>query len=83
MIRTMATVLALALLAGTPGCEDNPPPEEAATYLVVMSAFQPELTKLLREADVHGTLPVGEATCYIRHFSRQRSRLATERHRTG
>jgi adenosylhomocysteine nucleosidase len=61
----MAIVLALALLAGTPGCEDAPPPEEAATYLVVMSAFPPELTKLLGKADVHDTLPVGEATCYI------------------
>lgn len=65
MIRTLTVVLALAFFGGTPGCEDTLPPEEAVTYLVVMSAFPPELTKLLGKADVHSTRAVGEATCYI------------------
>lgn len=64
MSRILSIALALALLGGAPGCEDASPPEETVGYLVVMSAFPPELTRLLGEADVLDTLIAGEATCY-------------------
>lgn len=66
MIRYFAVAVALALLASAPGCRDTTaPPDEAGTYLVIMSAFPPELTRLRSEAIINGTVVAGEATCYV------------------
>jgi adenosylhomocysteine nucleosidase len=65
MIRNMAIAIILALMASAPGCEDSTHPVEVTSYLVVMSAFPPELTRLLGEAHISDTLAVGGATCYV------------------
>ena len=59
----MLTVL--VLLGGAPGCGEAPPPVAPEAYLAVMSAFPPELTRLLAEADIGDTVAAGEATCYV------------------
>jgi adenosylhomocysteine nucleosidase len=64
--RILTIALTLALLGGIPGCEETaPPPEATATHLVVMSAYRPELTKLLAEADIADTLVVESTTLYV------------------
>jgi adenosylhomocysteine nucleosidase len=66
MTRYIGIAIALALLASAPGCQDAETPEQAQkTYIVVMSAYPPELTRLRSAADVTGTVVVGEATCYV------------------
>jgi adenosylhomocysteine nucleosidase len=65
MIGRLTLALSLILMASAVCCEDTAPREEVTSYLVIMSAFPPELTKLLGEADVRDTLAVGEQTCYV------------------
>jgi adenosylhomocysteine nucleosidase len=65
MIRTFAILTVLALLGGAAGCENEPPTTGPESYLVVMSAFPPELTRLLAQADIYDTLATGDATCHI------------------
>lgn len=65
MVKIVIICAALAAIASTPGCQETATPVETPSYLVVMSAFPPELTRLLGEADVYDTLSVGEATCYV------------------
>ena len=62
--RLLCAVLVIVLIAIS-GCRDESPIAEPASYLVVMSAFPPELTKLLREMDVRDTLSVGGATWHV------------------
>ncbi len=40
-------------------------PEETTSYLVIMSAYTPELTNLLGEADVEETREAGGQTCHL------------------
>ena len=65
MLRPLAILTVLALLGGAAGCENEPPTTGTGSYLVVMSAFPPELTRLLAEADIYDTLATGDATCYV------------------
>jgi adenosylhomocysteine nucleosidase len=65
MTGRLTLALSLILAAALAGCEDTALREEVTSYLVVMSAFPPELTKLLGEADIRDTLAVGEQTCYV------------------
>jgi adenosylhomocysteine nucleosidase len=66
MTRQIGIAIALALLAVAPGCQDAEVPEQAAkSYVVVMSAYPPELTRLRAEADVTETEVVVESTCYV------------------
>lgn len=59
------TLALFLILAAAVGCEDKALREDVASYLVVMSAFPPELTKLLGEADIRDTLAVGDQPCYV------------------
>ena len=66
MARYIALVVTIALLAPAFGCEDASVQKmEAGPYLVIMSAFPPELTKLRARAVVTRTVPVIDATCYV------------------
>jgi adenosylhomocysteine nucleosidase len=58
---------ALLLLAG---CSSSPQkaatgPDEASSYVIVMSAFSPELTRLLEEAKVREIQVVDGDTCHV------------------
>jgi len=66
MTRYIALILSIALLAPAFGCEDGGvQKKEARSYLVIMSAYPPELTRLRTQAVIDYTLPVVESTCYV------------------
>lgn len=66
MTKYIGLVVIIALLAPAFACENSGGQKpEARSYLVIMSAFPPELTKLRARATVTHTVPVIDATCYV------------------
>jgi adenosylhomocysteine nucleosidase len=69
MRRVLSHVLLVSLIAAL-GCSQSlrkagKGPADQTSYLVVMSAFPPELTRLLEEATVKDTVVVGGCTCNV------------------